>query len=668
MKRIITFTMLLVLIISLATYADDNADTGSGDTHDALEGKGFYRSGEYMYKVSIYVGLSDQSDETKSLEGYWHRIDNDPVYIKPPSFTLASGVIGAKDSKVIYLKNGDLQAMSISDVMVSNPPPIPITNSGNIGAVKSYFGDTSTLNALIDWYAKTNGTSREALVAPIQFTINNKKSTYPPKEILPIKIDGTYQNKVPWLIIYEPVIITYLKDKTTILAFTATEYALAQKLGYFNFGAGSDGQYVSGMTHSDLPNSIVLEQPWFGFPVTPALPDGVKWSNDRIIQGGGWGMRIMRPGSVAVVDNDTTYDYDYRVDTDVITSVRITADEDITPDNRHDSEAAYANPTKNTATVTITANGYSKSTEIVLPKGGSQLVWLKWHTPKVVGQVNVTVQMSGNTGAKIDGNLRSTTLTCKVSDLSQNDPPDPTANDRNDGFTLVPMPIKADKLIAQWGIYSSSWQPDWIWHPKWVWKSKWTWVDVYGWIGEGEEAVYDIVGGYWTDNGKWVDKGHWVDEGWWIYTYTNYQASLRASMNLFPEEHVQTAIGETMKSGYGVQVDIDTSLVTNAPSSHLTYVQNAIATFPEFSYMTYWRLLDYLGAGNFAFKPNIYSTYNSPVHFTPLWYPDGPYPVYVEILDVWTPAGMLRMSLSDQVTIKGILYEDYHIGPVYGGD
>ena len=48
-------------------------------------------------------------------------------------------------------------------------------------------------------------------------------------------MDGQYVNKVPWLTIYEPVIIFYLNDGTPILAFTTTEYALAQMPGYFIF-------------------------------------------------------------------------------------------------------------------------------------------------------------------------------------------------------------------------------------------------------------------------------------------------------------------------------------------------------------------------------------------------------------------------------------------------
>lgn len=404
------------------------------------------------------------------------------------------------------------------------------------------------------------------------------------------------------------------------------------------------------MTHSDLPNSIFLEESWFGYPVTSALSDNVYWDLDRIIAGGGWGMRLLKANAVNVVENDTEYDYEYRVDTDIITSVRIYASDDITPDNRHESEAAYNNPVKNTATVTISANGYSKSTEVVIPDGGSELVWLKWHTPSVPGDVTIQVNVSGNSAAKIDGTSRSATLIGKVVDLSLSEPPNPTANDRNDHFTLPSIPVKAEKINANWGVYDCNWIPKWVWHPKWEWESDWNWISTE-------------TGGFWVDNGHWVDNGKWVDEGHWEYDYTNYSASLTGDMSLEPDEKSPTADGEVMRSGYGVNINVSTFPTTNAPSSHVTNAQNVITYFPEFHYDIYWRLLDTRGYGEFAFKENKYSTYNSRVHFTPLWFPDGRYSVYSEIIDMWTPDGMLRVNLNDDVTIDGDLYMDWHIGP-----
>ena len=322
--------LLLLYVASIATYAEDNADSGTGETGNALADKGYYRGSEYIYKVSVYVGLSDQVNQNSNLNSDWKMVGTKPIYVKPANFTMNSGVFYGSDNKVNYQLGSALSSNSSPVIITDNPPPIPITNGGNINSVKSYFGDTNTLIGCIDAFASQKGTTREGLVESIVFNINGESKNYSAEEILPIKVDGEYQNKAPWLIVYEPVIISYLKDGTTILAFTATEYALAQKLGYFNFRGGSDGQYISGMTHSDLPNSIFLEERWFGFPVTSDLPDNVYWDLDRIIAGGGWGMRLLKPNADNVVENDTEYDYEYRVDTDVITSVQIYADENIT--------------------------------------------------------------------------------------------------------------------------------------------------------------------------------------------------------------------------------------------------------------------------------------------------------------------------------------------------
>jgi len=619
-----------------------------------------------MYKVSVFVGLSDNADEFSSLSG-WQEIGSEPIYLKPSTFSLPSGTVGSVGSKIDYLNGATLSPVSIDNVLVDNPPPIPITHGGNIEAVKSYFGDTYTLDMLINKFAGQMGTTREGLVNSLSFNIDGESVSGEPDRILPDKVDGEYQNEVAWLVVYEPVVLTHLKDRTTVLAFTATEYALAQQLGYFNFRGGSDGQYVSGMTHSDLPNSVFLEESWFGYPVTPALADDVYWDLSRIIQGGGWGMRMLRPNSEEVEENDTTYDYEYRVDTDVITSVRIFADEDITPDNRHVSEYYYDNPQDNTATVTISANGYTKSTDIVIPAGGSELVWLKWHTPVSPTDVEIQVQVTGNSAAKIDGDYRLATITGKVVDLDENVPPNPTANDTNDSFSVPSVPMEADKTIGEWGIFDAEWDPDWVWYPKWEWESDWRYVPQYGWTYSVLSGwTYGYIGSSWVDYGSWVDNGEWKDEGEWVFDYTAYYATLTSSMSLVPDGEVPTAIGDTMKSGYGVNVDIETNVYSNAPNDHITYVQNAISYFPEFEYETYWRLLEMTGYGDFEFQENKYSTYNNRTHFTPIWYPDAPYEVYTTVIDLWTPDGMLRMNLSDTVNIDGNLYEDWHIGPTSG--
>jgi hypothetical protein len=105
---------------------------------------------------------------------------------------------------------------------------------------------------------------------------------------------------------------------------------------------------------------------------------------------------------------------------------------------------------------------------------------------------------------------------------------------------------------------------------------------------------------------------------------------------------------------------------SSAPTSYYTCAQTAVTYFPEFIYKTYWRLLDLTADGDsstFAFKNNIYSTYNRKVHFTPVWFPDGKYTAFTYLEDAWTPAGMLSMNLNDYTTVYGSVFDDWHVGP-----
>jgi hypothetical protein len=650
--------------ISTIIYAEDNADSGNGNTNNALQGKGFYRSSEYMYKVSLYVGLSDKTDMYSNISAF-KMIGNSPIYLKGNLFTLPNNTYGTVLNKIQYIQGGQLTSKVIKKYMTDAPPPIPITNGGSIDDVKSYFGDVNTLNMMLNAFANQKNTTREGLVNNIKFTINNKTDYYPPNEILPVKNNGQYQNKVAWLIVYEPVIITYTKPNSSgyrqPIAFTATEYAFSQKLGYFNWFWGSTGQYVAGMTHSDLPNSIVLEKSWVGIPVTHPLKDGVHWSDDRIIRGGGIGMRMLKANGKGVIPNDTSYDYTYRVDTDVITSVMVQATSgDITPDTRHKEKdtrkSAYTNPSDGKAYVTITANGQSTTMPLVIPSGDSQYAFLKWRTPSKPCEVTVNVNISGNSSARLKEGGRSTSFKVKIEDLAENVPPDPRPTDKIPNFEIPTLPHEADKKTATWGIYSAVWDADYRWHENWKKYHSGCYTKTR------KDGSTKRVHRY-----KWVDEGWWEDYGQWDYTYTRYSASIQANMKLKPDDHNPTAkenYGKhTIASGYGVDIKVDAGITTNAPSSHYTTAQNVVTYFPEFYYKNYWRLLDRTGGRIFEFKKNPYSTFNSRTHFTPLPYPDGVYKVYSKVIDCWTPDGMLRVNLNDGVNIQGSVYDDWHVAP-----
>lgn len=146
------------------------------------------------------------------------------------------------------------------------------------------------------------------------------------------------------------------------------------------------------------------------------------------------------------------------------------------------------------------------------------------------------------------------------------------------------------------------------------------------------------------------------------------------------EEEKQYLIAEMIEAGHGVDIKKSTlihdyginmtataDMRSGAPASHITQVQTCVAYFPEFHYTDYWRLLEPTTPGysaQFEFQRNEYSTYNRRTHFTPVWFPDGSYTVYAQIIDAWTPAGMLQMHLNDTLTIHDNLFSDWHVRPL----
>ncbi len=110
-NRIISVLVLVALIlVSFSTFADDNADTGSGDTNNALKDKGYYRGSEFMYKISVFVGLTDEVDKNSRLTSEWKMIGNEPVYVKTSSFSISSQVFCGSRNKVGYINGSSLTA------------------------------------------------------------------------------------------------------------------------------------------------------------------------------------------------------------------------------------------------------------------------------------------------------------------------------------------------------------------------------------------------------------------------------------------------------------------------------------------------------------------------------------------------------------------------------
>lgn len=563
MKRIFTFLLSLLLILGICpmsaladTGGSGNVDGGGGNMGQGTS-QNSWNPGMDGVRVTV-VYSETQKPASASID----------LTSKTPAIKIHFG----KVSKIQY-RDGSSISPTTSSYLYYNPAitmsRIISTGSSkaSIEAIKKYFCD----EIIVRYIAELTGISYDDLIT------------------------GKYK------LFLEP--IAYFKHNGVMYAMTAHEAAL-----YDNQTGGVLRRTMTSLTHKNLPLAMYLEYSDLGFAAYSG-PTNKTCSNDTIIAYLGMGI-VRFEEQPPEQPEPTDYDYEYRVDTDVITPVTLYAGSEINPDGP--------------ATVTFTIKGSTyRMSNIVIPEGDSQLAWVKWHTPSEPQDITITVRTNR-------GTLSQTTIKAKVVDLSGNDPPDPKATDTAGSWRPSSVPGREEKSYAAWSVWWAQWHPYWVWH------------------STGD------------------DDGYWVDEGWYDFFRDNYSASMTATTRVEPDEKVPTAAGNTMKSGYGVSNTVTATVSTSAPMSHYTYGQTAVSYFPEFNYTTYWRLLDRLSSGKtarFQFAENIYSTYKQRVHFSPVWFPDGRYTANTHVMDIWTPAGMLCANLTDSVTISGSLYDDWHIAP-----
>lgn len=397
--------------------------------------------------------------------------------------------------------------------------------------------------------------------------------------------------------------IMYTKFQGLYMAMTATEAAM-----YDELTNGAVRAVLPTSAFQNLPLSMFLEAEDLRYPAWSGPKTGIR-TNQEIKTALGLG--IVRFKETDIPPEAEDYDYEYRINTEVITSVTVSG-----------GQADPDNPVKvkfNIGSQTYTVSG------VYYPEGNSQLVWVRWTTPSTPQTMIIRVSATGG------GVVNKVTITAKIVDLIGNDPPNPLADDRNDSYTTSSIPNNTQKTSASWGIWHPWWQENWVWH-------------------DGDDD----------------DDGYWEDEGWWEFDWNSYSASLSASMSITPDEKDPTASDKNLKSGYGIN-QATTAHVSTNQSSAVTNAQTALTYLPEFNYQNYWRLLDRTQSvynAKFEFPKNKFSTYKRRTHFTPIWMPDGRYTPYTWLFDCWTPDGMLSMNLTDSVYIQGSLWNDWHIAPV----
>ena len=473
-----------------------------------------------------------------------------------------------KVSKLQYTNGAALSPVQGSYTCIKPTQAVPriISTNGrnNIEAIKSYFTDEQVIRAIANY----SGMDFDTLIG------------------------GEYK------ILLEP--IAYYKFEGVMIATTATEAVL-----YDEIVGGQLRYWMGSLTAKNLPLSMFLETPDLGYPAWSGATNK-NASNADIKSSLGLGIvRFEEQPEDPVI---TIYDYEYRVNTEVITAVDVSGGQS-DPDNP--------------ARVTFTIDGRDYHVDnVYYPEGDSQLAWVRWTTPDTPQDMVITVRVSG------PGNAQGT-INCKIVGLDQNPPPNPVADDRNDSFTPSSIPSREQKTSNYWTIWRPWWYEYWVWH------------------GDDED-------------------GYWCDHGWWEFDLDRYSASLSATMRITPDNKNPTAGSRSMKSGYGVN-QLVTADVSSTQSSATTPAQNAVSYFSEFNYEMFWRLLERMDGGyntRFEFQKNEYSTYRGRTHFTPIWYPNGSYTVNTWLIDCWTPAGMLSMNLSDSLTIRGSLWDDWHIAPL----
>lgn len=553
LKSLFSLLIVVCLLCPMTAFASTggsgNIDGGGGGMGDGTSTNS-WNPGNEGVRVTV-VRASDHAQVTTPID-FTNKTPSSNIY----HF--------GKVSKLQYSNGVSLTPVQ-GGYSFKNPgqtiPKIISTNgSNNIEAIKKYFCSEYIIKRI----AEITGMNYDVLIG------------------------GQYK------ILLEP--FAFYKFEGNMFVTTATEAAL-----YDEVTSGLLRKRMQSLTHKNLPLAMFLEVGDLGYPAWGGSK--TKAASNADIKSS-LGLGIVRFTEQPEQPQISAYDYEYRVNTEVITAVRVSGGQS-DPDN----------PTR----VSFNVGGTTYNVgNVYYPSGDSQLAWIKWKTPATEQTMTIHVTVSG------PGSTAKTTINCKIVDLGKNPPPNPVADDRNDSFQSAAIPSRAVKNSANWSVWKPWWQEYWVRH------------------GNKED-------GYW-----------WCDHGWWEFDLNRYSASLSASMSIKCDDKNPTASGRTMKSGYGINQTVTGSVSSNQ-STAVTQPQNAVSYFPEFRYETYWRLLERMGSGRFEFQKNNYSTYKNRTHFTPIWMPDGSYTVNTWLIDAWTPDGMLSANLTDSLTIRGSLWDDWHV-------
>ena len=688
LRKAIAYLMVICMIMLPITVYGADGNMGGDAGGMGQGGDGSFWDGDEGIRITIV----DKASQTASSES----IDFSNSYADYSKIRNSGG-----KNKLDY-KNGASLVLDGNGYDKKSPDstiPQIISSNGysNIEQVKSYFCDESTIRNI----ARIMGMSYDSLIS------------------------GDYT------IMLEPV--AYFKFKGVMYALTATECA------YFNeITSGQLKSAMGNLTHRNLPLAMYLVTSELGFS---AWKGGARFFSDREIKSsGGIGTINFKDGKPTFggdpnpkpnptppnpnapgVKNMTAH-----TDTTIYLSVKVKS-----------GEKGVSSKLGLPASVTFNVNGTTLTSDKLnrdgMPPYSEELVFVKYKTPKKPQNLAIKVSTTGDIKPVSNQILLEVKELKEITPLDTNGEDKPqrkgwvpkqipnTKNNNSNSWTQwkesgasteqVKANIKSEQVadgtewVSCWWCggsgtdskgtcrYCDGWGGDY--ETKYVWKNKisnlsenkeWKKSQIKNRLGSTKHLMV-------WQNGSVVkdDFGNSFQEGKWSYvTYNsnNYDVRLNATYKMYPADTIKNRNGKTMKSGYGVEVEVRPS-VSGTGTSFCTNVQHINATFPEFNYRdgetiligrggdekesnkkklisTYQkpnRLLEKDG-GIWKFKKNEYAK-GDRIHFTPIWFPDNePYIIHFDVLDCWTPAGELRVSSGKQspkIIINGNLFDDWGI-------
>lgn len=264
----------------------------------------------------------------------------------------------------------------------------------------------------------------------------------------------------------------------------------------------------------------------------------------------------------------------------------------------------------------------TKKNDVVIPAGGTNLVYFKWRVP--VGSAGTTFYCRGKINmenASREANSDNNTTEYAVTSQRLNTSQTPnTRFERTAPAGYTPSAVSPNEKVG-----SATWN-------------------------------------------EWV----YVNGGFELRTF-GVQVTAEAPI-IEPSASCKTAtkVGSVWKmgSGYGLTFRWTASLTAGTgklmPSGDaFTSPQQVYATFPEYSFSTVsdkYRTLEYAD-GAYRFEINADADKNERVHFVPVYVQNGSYAVSVTATQIWTPAGMITATRNtNAVAINGTVYDDYYVG------